>query len=456
MTIDMTKGSVWKKLMLFFLPLLVTSILQHLYSTVDAIIVGQMLGKTGLAAIDAISEFARMPVNFALGLASGATVLISREFGAKRYGRLADIARSGILLALMVGLFFSAGAFLLADPVMVWLKVPADIVADSYTYLRIYFMGMVFNLLYNMGAGIMRAVGNSKTPMVILAISGAANILLDLLFVGPFGMGIAGAAVATVAAQMLSALLALLYLFRQKAEAAVSIRTGRASLATALTVIRIGLPAAIRSAMWPFANTIIHTSINALGTEVITAWAVNKKMDILLWLSIDALGPSVMTFTAQNHGARDLKRARAGARVGIVAGLIIMTAFSTVLYVFPEALGSIFVNQAGWDVLPLVGQISRWQAPFYFIYTFGCILTNAISGYGDTLGSLLIIMIGTCGFRIAWILLYVSAHPDIHSIILAYILAYVVTAALSVSYYFGRTLPRLKKEHSAAGLPETP
>ena len=307
MTRDLTQGPVWKSLMLFYLPMFVTSALQQIYSTVDAIIVGQFVGKSGLAAIDAVSEFGRIPVNFAIGLAAGAAILIAQDFGAKRFGKLADTAKSAFVLSLFIGLIFSITGFLAAPWVARVMDVPADILDGSLIYLRIYFAGMVFNLLYNMGAGIMRAFGNSRTPMFVLAISGGLNVLLDLLFVGPLQMGIAGAALATVISQVVSCVLVIFLLYHCKDDSLPDLRSGCFSMVIIRKVITTGLPTAIRSALWPVANTIIHSAINGLGTDVIAAWSVNNKLTTLMWLAIDSLGPSVMTFVGQNFGAGDLK-----------------------------------------------------------------------------------------------------------------------------------------------------
>ena len=445
MTRDLTQGPVWKSLMLFYLPMFVTSALQQIYSTVDAIIVGQFVGKSGLAAIDAVSEFGRIPVNFAIGLAAGAAILIAQDFGAKRFGKLADTAKSAFVLSLFIGLIFSITGFLAAPWVARVMDVPADILDGSLIYLRIYFAGMVFNLLYNMGAGIMRAFGNSRTPMFVLAISGGLNVLLDLLFVGPLQMGIAGAALATVISQVVSCVLVIFLLYHCKDDSLPDLRSGCFSMVIIRKVITTGLPTAIRSALWPVANTIIHSAINGLGTDVIAAWSVNNKLTTLMWLAIDSLGPSVMTFVGQNFGAGDLKRARKGTRSGMITGIVMMVLFSVILFFLSEKIAPLFINQNSYDILPIVGEIARFQAPFYAVYAVGCILTSSTSGYGDTLGPMLIIMLGTCGFRIAWILLYVPSHPGMYSIMLAYILAYFTMSVPALIYYFARTLPRARR-----------
>lgn len=395
---DLTEGSIWKKIVLFSLPVMVGSLFQQLYTTVDAVVVGQFAGKEALAAIDAISSMTRLPVNFFVGLATGATILISQLFGAKKQGELSDAVHTSVAFSLAGGLVLSVLGFLVAPAALRLLLVPAEIYDQALVYARIYFAGFVASMVYNIGAGILRAVGNSRTPFIVLVIATLVNVGLDLLFVAVFRWDVGGAALATVISQAVSAVLVIMALVRSTLACRLELRRVRFVGPVMKRIFRLGLPIGLQASMYPLANMLIQSSVNQFGTDTIAAFAIVGKMDLLVWLVADSLGATIATFTAQNYGARQMLRARKGVAVGIGLSALLISAIAAALYFGSGALGRLFVDDDA--VIALGAQVVRMLAPMYWFYIPGEILSGAIRGTGETFRPMLITLLCTCAFRL--------------------------------------------------------
>lgn len=442
-SLDLTTGSIRKKFWVFFLPVLASSLFQQLYTTVDSIIVGQITGKSGLAAIDAVSALLKLPVNFFDGIAAGTTIIISQYFGAAFYKELKEAEHTGIAVSFAGGFLLSVFGFLITPFALKALGVPSEIFAASVSYVKIYFAGLGFSLIYNICAGLLRAVGNTRIPFRILVIAGILNVILDFLFVGPMNMGVAGAALATVIAQAASAILALralafgdeLYRLRFS-----EIRFHRGALRK---IFILGLPTSLQNSLYPVANMIVQASINALGADVITAWGLVGKMDMLLWLCIGAFGPTVNTFAAQNIGAGQPDRARRATRYAMVTGVSLIIGLSFLIFLFVEPLCSLFISGgSAADVIPLARLYMNTQIGFYFTYVFGSVVCGMIQGEGNTIAPMLITLLGTCIYRILWIFLYTPHHPGMIPIIACYPISWMLTSAAFLLYYRFRFLKK--------------
>ena len=304
---SLIEGNIGKAILFFVLPLIAGSLIQQLYVTVDAIIVGRFAGKVGLAAIDSINTLFKFPINFMNGLAAGATIIISRYFGAKAIEHL----HRSIRTAVTIGIISSFGGVLLAPQLLKLMRVPADIYRDTLTYRTIYFGGLWSLILYNMAAGILRAFGDSKRPLYVLLVSSCINILGDLLLVGVLHLGVGGAAAATVAAQIVSVVLTFLFLAREehlRGKVHVwHLHFGREHMAM---MIRTGFPLALQSMLFPIANSIVQASVNTMGTDSIAAWSICDKLNMLIWLLADSMGPAMTTYVAQNLGAGQKERVK--------------------------------------------------------------------------------------------------------------------------------------------------
>lgn len=408
--IDFTTGPIGKALLLYFLPVLAGGLFQQLYATVDAVILAQFAGKAGLAAMDSIYNLLKLPVNFFVGLSTGATIIISQYFGARNVERLGRAVHTAAAFSLAGGAALSALCVLAAPWGLRLMGVPEDIFPLTLTYVRVYFGGFAASMAYNIGAGILRAVGDSKTPFAILAASGGVNVLLDLLFVAVLRMSAPGAALATVLAQCVSAVLAFRALCRAEGACRLSLKGLCFDRPALGRIFTIGLPIALQSALYPIANMTVQTTVNQTGTDNIVAWALCGKLDFLIWLAADSLGAAVSTFVAQNVGAGQIQRARRGTRVGLGLALGAVLAVSAVLFFWSEPLGRLILNPGDAPLAAVTGRLMRLMAPLYFLYAFGEVYGGSLRGAGESLAPMAVTLSGTCATRVLWIFFFPHGH----------------------------------------------
>lgn len=430
---DLTQGNVARKIVEFAFPILLGIIFQQLYSTVDAIIVGNFAGKGAIAAIEAVSPIIRLPVNFFTGLATGATIIISKYYGQKDYENVHSVSHTAIAFAVIFGLFLSITFVALAPALVELIKVPDDIKADSIAYLRIYFGGLIFSMIYNVGAGIFRAVGNSKTPLYFLIIVNIFNIVFDILLVIVFPLGVVGAVVATVISQFASAVFVLYGLIKTDLPCKIDIKLIKINKQHLMHIAKLGVPMGVQSTIYPISNTIIQTSINSFGVNYIAAWAVCGKMDLLIWNIPDAFSNALATFVAQNHGATLYNRAKKGVVIamGITVSLVILT--SSFLYFFNQPLGKMFVDDEG--VLIILQDIINLICPLYFLYAIGDVFSGAIRGSGETLKPMLITLLCTCGMRIFWIFFILPMNHTFMTLFACYPISWAISATVFAIFY---------------------
>ena len=313
---QITEGVIWKQLLLFFFPIVFGTFFQQIYNTADTIVVGRFVGKQALAAVGgSASQIANLIVGFFVGLSSGAAVVISQFYGAKDKKNLSKALHTAFAFSIAAGIVLTVVGIFLTRPALLLMKTPADVVEDSAVYLHIYFGGMVFNLVYNMGAAILRAVGDSKRPLYVLIITCVLNIILDLLFVVAFGMGVTGVAVATVTSQVISALIVTVMLLKTREIYVLKINQIRFDRRMLFSVLRIGIPAGLESVMYNISNIVIQVFVNNLGTDTVAAWGTLGKIDALFWMVINAFAISITTFVGQNYGAGKTRRMRKSVRV---------------------------------------------------------------------------------------------------------------------------------------------
>ena len=313
---QITEGVIWKQLLLFFFPIVFGTFFQQIYNTADTIVVGRFVGKQALAAVGgSASQIANLIVGFFVGLSSGAAVVISQFYGAKDKKNLSKALHTAFAFSIAAGIVLTVVGIFLTRPALLLMKTPADVVEDSAVYLHIYFGGMVFNLVYNMGAAILRAVGDSKRPLYVLIITCVLNIILDLLFVVAFGMGVTGVAVATVTSQVISALIVTVMLLKTREIYVLKINQIRFDRRMLFSVLRIGIPAGLESVMYNISNIVIQVFVNNLGTDTVAAWGTLGKIDAIFWMVINAFAISITTFVGQNFGAGKYHRMRKSVSV---------------------------------------------------------------------------------------------------------------------------------------------
>lgn len=314
---QITEGVIWKQLLLFFFPILFGTFFQQLYNTVDAIVVGRFVGKEALAAVGGpTGTLINLLVGFFVGLSSGATVIISQFYGARREDKVGFAVHTSIAFSLLCGAGIMAVGILFAPWALSAMGTPRDILTYAILYMRIFFLGTIPNLIYNMGSGILRAAGDSRRPLFFLITGCVTNIVLDVVLVVYLHMGVAGAAAATILSQTASALFVIIVLTRT--EEMYRLRFSRIRLDRRMLnrIIRIGLPAGLQSVMYSLSNVIIQSGVNSLGTDTIAAWTAYGKIDSVFWMIINAFGISITTFVGQNYGAGKMDRVkRASASV---------------------------------------------------------------------------------------------------------------------------------------------
>ena len=291
------EGVIWKELLKFFFPIMLGTLFQQLYNTVDTVVVGQFVGSAAVAAVGGSSaQILSLILGFFVGVSSGATVIVSQYFGCRDEKGVSDAVHTGLMLAIFGGAIMTVLGLVCAPTLLNWMDTPADTLEDSAMYLRIVFLSMIPSMLYNVGSSILRAVGDSKSPLIFLIVCCLLNVALDLLFVIVFKMGVAGVAIATSLAQLASGLLVCWSLMRSKECYRLELKKLRIQRQVMRDTIRIGLPTGLQSMMYTLSNMIITTAINGFGTSVAAAWVVLGKLDGMNWMIVNAFGVAVMTF----------------------------------------------------------------------------------------------------------------------------------------------------------------
>lgn len=432
---DLTRGTPWKQLLIFFWPMLLGSLFQQLYTTADAIIVGQFTGKAGLAAIDAVTSMLRLPVNFFVGLSTGATIIISQYYGAQNDKGLERALHTAVTFAAVAGIVVSVIGMSIAPFTVDMLGVPQDIYHMALGYVKVYFGGLFVSLLYNIGAGILRAVGNSKTPFYVLAVSGLINVVLDLVFVGLMGMGAMGAGLATVIAQAVSAVMVVIALMKYEYPLKLNLKKLRIDMKAMKSICAVGLPIALQSSLYPITNMTLQASVNATGTDNIAAWALCGKLDMLLWLIIDALSQAVSTFVAQNYGAGLYGRCKKGINAGHLMTSVFVIAISAVITIWCVPLGKFFLNKNDYNIAYIAQELMFLLGPTYIIYVSGSIFSSAIRGTGESFLTMIITLLGTCVPRIFWVFFVIPRSYTLMTILWSYPVSWAITSLAFIVYY---------------------
>lgn len=438
---DLTQGGVWTTMLKFSIPLFLGTLFQSLYTTVDSVIIGRFAGKTALAAIESVYLFTRIPTNLFLGLASAASILISQHYGAQKPKEVSELSHTALKLSFVSGFIFAVSGYLISPLAVLAVGVPHEIAYEAKWYLSVYFLGLFASMVYNIGSGILRAVGNSRTPFYCLLTSNILNILLDLILVAVFKTGVIGAAVATVISQFISAAFILAALTSTKLSCKISFGKLMIHKTHLVSVFKLGGPLGIQYALYPISNIIIQTRINKIGVNSITAWAICGKLDFLIWAISDTFAAAVSTFVAQNYGAQKFKRAASGVKASLIMALGSTFFVSFILYVWSGELSTFIVDDH--SVVLLVVRIMHFIAPIYILYVFCEVLPGAIRGMGDSLHPMIITLLGTCFFRIGWILFVLPFNADIIEILSVYPVSWAITGGVFVLFYF-KTALKLK------------
>ncbi len=430
---QITEGVIWKQLLIFFFPILMGTFFQQMYNTVDTIIVGRLVGTEALAAVGATGPLVSMVNGFFIGVSSGATVVLSQAYGAGDRKGVSDSIHTGVALSLLLGVMLTAIGICLGGRVMGWMGTPENCMADATTYLRIYFAGSIGTVVYNMGAGILRAMGDSKRPMLFLMVTCILNVVLDLLFVAVLHMGVAGAALATVLSQMISAVLPIVVLLRQK-EDRLELRKLRIERSLLGRILHIGIPAGLQFVTFDFSNILIQSGINSFGDITMAAWTAHGKTDALTWMVTGAFGVSITTFVGQNFGAQKYSRIRKGTWTCLAMGVVMVAALDALLLAFRTPILGIYTDNP--EVIAVGSMVMLSIMPYEFLFMPIEVFAGTMRGVGNSLMPTLITGSCVCLFRVVWLMTAVRHWHSLKTLTLSYPLSWALAAAVFLAVYF--------------------
>lgn len=443
------EGVIWKQLIKFFFPILLGAFFQQLYNTVDAIIVGNFVGKTALASVGgSTGVLINLLVGFFVGLSSGASVIISQYYGAKKVQETSKSVHTSIALSIFGGFIIMIFGILFAPQALKLMSTPDDVLKYAVQYMRVYFAGIIPVFIYNVGSSILRAIGDSKRPLYFLIVCCFLNIILDLLFVVTFDMGVFGVALATLISQTISAVLVIIVLIKTDNIYKLTIKEIKFTKYILKDIVKIGLPAGLQSIMYSSSNIIIQSTLNSFGTNVIAGWTAYSKIDGMFWMTISAFGISITTFTGQNFGAKKYKRMSKSVKVCLIMASLTAVFLSIILMTFGTNILSLFTNDR--VVVEKGFEIMKMMAPFYICYVCIEVLSGAVRGAGDSLIPMIMTCFGICVLRIFWVMLVVPYNKTISMVIANYPITWTITSIMFIVYYLqGSWFKRALKRQSA-------
>lgn len=437
----MTKGNIWKLLIIFSIPLILGNLLQQMYNTADSIIVGNFVGSNGLAAVGSGTALINLIIAFSQGAAVGAGVIVSQNLGARDKQKTKLAVHTAMCIAIILGVILSAIGVILSRDLLIWMKTPKSVLKDSVLYLQIYCGGLIFNVIYNMATGILNAAGNSKRPLIYLAIASVTNIILDLVFIKELKWGVKGAAIATDISQALSCVLAVGYLLRVNSDYKLIIKELKIHGNTAKQIIRVGLPTAIQNMVISFSNVLVQSSVNSYGATAMAGYAAYLKIDGFNILPVLSISMAVTTFTGQNVGAKKPDRIKKGMWNALIMGVLYTVIIGVVILLTSHTVLGLFTKD---NEVITYGQLAmKYFCPFYFLLSILNILAGTVRGAGKGVPPMLILLFSMCIFRILWIKIALPFYSTIDGVFILYPISWFVGMVLMIIYTkFGKWLPK--------------
>lgn len=429
----MTEGNIWKQLILFSIPLLLGNLFQQLYNAVDSVIVGQFVSSQALAAVGSSFPLINLLISFFMGLSLGAGVVVSKYFGARDIDNMRKSIHSSIVITFIIGVIMTFVGILACPIILRWMQTPSDVINDSIVYLQIYFGGILFTMIYNIGSGILRAVGDTKRPLYFLIICSIINIILDLLFIIFFKMRIAGAAYATVISQAISAILTMLLLINTSNEYKISFKELKLYREQTKEIIRVGIPSGIQNAVVAISNVIVQSNINSFDWVAMAGCSACQKLDGFAIMPVLSFSMAFTTFTGQNIGAKRYDRVKQGAKIGLILSLSTIICISATLLYFDEQLLSIFSDDP--EVIKYGLMMMHTLIPMYFLLTITHALNGIIRGAGKTKVPMLVMIVCWCCMRMAWILTTVPLFNDIQFVFYGWPITWAASSLWLIIYY---------------------
>ena len=431
--VDMTTGNITRHIISFALPLLIGNIFQQLYNTVDTWVVGKFVSNEAYAAVGTVGPIINMLIGFFMGLSSGAGVVISQYYGAKRFSEVEKTVHTAIAMTLILGIAFTGLGLFMTPYMLTLMKTPENVLPESTAYLTIYFSGILSLMLYNMGAGILRAVGDSKRPFYYLVVCAVMNTVLDLVFVIQFKMGVRGVALATILSQATSAVLVMITLLRT--DECIRLRLGKLQLHWEMLkkIFRVGIPAAIQMAITAFSNIFVQSYINFFGDNCMSGWTTYAKVDQLLFLPMQSIALASTTFVGQNLGCNQVERAREGVRKALIISLISTVVLMIPVLIFSPQIVAFFNSKP--EVVQYGSMLLRWLSPFYVLCCFNQIYSGALRGAGNSKAPMIFMLASFVAFRQIYLFAMSSIWNEIIPIAMSYPAGWLLCSILTGVYY---------------------
>ena len=431
--IDMLNGALLPKILLFAVPLALSSILQLLFNAADVIVLGRYVSAEALAAVGSTSSFVNLLVNFFIGISVGVNVMVGQSYAKHNDSMVFDVVHTAIGSSIVAGIIFIFVGIGLSEPLMILMGSPDEVRYMSVLYLQIYFIGMPFILLYNFGAAILRAVGDTKRPLYYLLFAGVVNVVLNLYFVIEWNMGVAGVAIATSVSNLISALLVLRTLMKEKGILRVELRKVRIDPKVLIRICKIGLPAGLQSCFFSISNMVIQSSINSFGTIAMAGSTAASNIENFVYSGMNAVYQANLSFTSQNVGAGRYSRINRILGACIAACTILGLPLQTLACIFGPQLLSIYNNDP--DVIASGLERLLIICGTYVLCGYGDVLVGSLRGMGDAFTPMIITLAGVCGLRIVWILTILNIFPSLFVLYLCYPVSWIVTALFQLSHF---------------------
>lgn len=449
--LDMTSGPILKNMIRFSIPLMFSTVLQLLYNAADMVVVGRFAGSTALAAVGATGAITSLLVNLFMGLSVGASVTVAQHCGANRQEDISQSVHTAVTLAALGGIVIGFLGIILARPLLAAMDTPSDVLDQAVVYMAIYFAGMPANLLYNFCAAILSAVGDTRRPLLYLSISGVVNVILNLIFVIVFKMGVSGVALATIISQAVSMILVIRCLIRFDGSIRLELRKLRLYRDKVLQIVRIGLPAGLQSSMFSISNTIIQSSINGFGAAAIAGNTAAANIESFVSTPLCSFYQAAMSFASQNYGARKVDRIGriAGCGAGLIAGLGVV--LGLIVALFSRPLLGIYTSDAAvieW------GMTRMWMlVTTCFIADSGEVFVSCMRAMGNSVQPMILSVLCTCVFRVAWIYTVFAVNPTIITLYLVYPISWTLATTVHFICFMRhkrKVMNRMKAEEQSS------
>lgn len=431
--VDMLHGPMLSKILLFALPLALSSILQLLFNAADTIVVGQFSGSQALAAVGSNGALINLIVNAFMGLSIGANVIVARYRGQGKEDRIKKAVHTAILISIICGIVLAIVGFFLAPELLTIMSTPADVIDLSALYLRIYFIGMPFLMVYNFGAAILRSIGDTKRPLYFLTISGVVNVILNLFFVIVLGMSVDGVATATIISEFVSAVLVVRTLCHEEGSLKLNLRELAIDKQCLIDIVKVGLPAGLQGCIFSLSNVVIQSSINTFGTIVVAGNSAASNIEGFIYVTMNAFHQSAVTFSSQNFGAKQYKRCDKALTISVACAAVFGTVIGMTFILFGEELLRLYTN----DPLVIEAGMVRMSYLFRFQALNGAmdVMVGGLRAVGYSVLPTIVSLTGVCLLRLVWIATIFQANPTIHMLYLVYPVTWTVTVTAHIISY---------------------